>query len=324
MATARAKQISLQDTSIYHCVSRTVRRTFLCGKDKLTGISYEHRRGWVEDKLLFLGEVFAIDICAYVVMSNHTHIILNVDPELANTWSMHEVISRWHRLFKGTLLTQRYIKGETLPDYLLSAVEETASIYRQRLIDISWFMRILNESIARQANAEDHCTGRFWQGRFTSQALLDDAALLACMAYVDLNPIRAKMANTPEESIHTSVSKRIISAKANQQPAALLPFVGGHRQNMPKGIPFELIDYLSLVDVTGRCIREDKRGYIDDHTPEILTRLNICPDNWLSMTKKFTKIFHGAVGHEDVLNDYYHHLERKRRQNLSCCDKYLA
>lgn len=110
-------------------------------------------------------------------------------------------------------------------------------------------MRCLNESIARQANAEDNCTGRFWEGRFKSQALLDERALAACLAYVDLSPIRAK---TPEESDYTSIQQRIHTAISGQQTKSLLPLVGGERWDMPKGLPFQLDHYLELVDWSGR------------------------------------------------------------------------
>ena len=106
-----------------------------------------------------------------------------------------------------------------------------------------------------------------WEGRFKSQALLDEAALTACMAYVDLNPIRAKMANTPEDSDHASVQKRLTYAKDVKQAKKLLRFAGVPRQIMPKGLPFELKSYLELVELTGRVIREDKRGYIDNMKP---------------------------------------------------------
>jgi hypothetical protein len=148
------------------------------------------------------------------------------------------VIERWHQLFKGTLITQQYLRGDELIEPLQKMVEETAAVYRQRLMDISWFMRILNEDIARKANAEDNCTGRFWEGRFKSQALLDEATLASCMAYVDLNPVRAKIANTPEKSNYTSIQQRINAALQGEQPKPLLPFVGNPRQAMPKGLPF--------------------------------------------------------------------------------------
>ena len=324
MATARKQQISLIDTPYYHCISRCVRRAFLCGEDKVTGKSYEHRRGWVEDKLLALSQTFAIDVCAYAVMSNHTHIVLCVDVEQAKAWSTHEVISRWHQLFKGTLITQQYLRGDKLIKPLQQILEETAEVYRARLTDISWFMRILNESIAVQANKEDKCTGRFWEGRFKSQALLDEAAVIACMAYVDLNPIRANMASTPETSNHTSIQQRIRAAKKTKQPNLLYPFVGNPRQNSPKGLTFELKDYIELVDLTGRCIREGKCGYIDNNLPNILTRLNISTESWLVLTTQFRKVFHGAVGNAEALTEFCQHQHLKKRATISVCQKLFA
>ena len=216
--------------------------------------SFEHRRGWIEEKLHFLTTVFAIEMCAYAVMSNHYHVVLFVDEDKANQWSMNEVLERWHRLHKGTLLTQQYLNGDNLATPLVDMVNATAEIYRQRLIDVSWFMREINEKIARQANQEDGCKGRFWEGRFKSQALLDETALVACMAYVDLNPVRANIADTPESSNHTSVKLRCEQAKASEkthhkanktdnisnQPHTLMPFVGNPREDMPKGPLFEL------------------------------------------------------------------------------------
>ncbi len=218
MTTPRKQQISLADTPYYHCMTRCVRRAFLCGEDKHSGQSFEHRRGWIEDKLHFLTTVFAIEMCAYAVMSNHYHVVLFVDEDKAKQWSMNEVLERWHRLHKGTLLTQQYLNGDNLATPLVDMVNATAEIYRQRLIDVSWFMREINEKVARQANQEDECKGRFWEGRFKSQALLDETALVACMAYVDLNPVRANIADTPETSNHTSVKLRCEQAKASEKP----------------------------------------------------------------------------------------------------------
>ena len=219
MTRARSTLISPQDTPYYHCVSRCVRQSFLCGKNKFTGASYEHRRGWVEDRLHLLAEVFAIDVCAYAVMSNHTHVVVHINEDKAKSWSVTEVIQRWHRLYRGTLLSNQYVsphERENMPESMVVAVEEVAKIWRTRLSSISWFMRSLNEYIAREANKEDGCKGRFWEGRFKSQALLDEAALAACMVYVDLNPVRAKMATTPEQSDHTSIQYRINAARSGK------------------------------------------------------------------------------------------------------------
>ena len=155
MPRARNSLISLSDTPYYHCVSRCVRRAFLCGEDKLTSRSYEHRRQWVEDRIHYLTEVFSIDVCAYAVMSNHTHLVLHVDLEKIKVMSSEEVVTKWHKVFNGTLLTRQYLVKESreyMREAQLRTIEATIAIWRKRLCDISWFMRCLNEYIARQAN----------------------------------------------------------------------------------------------------------------------------------------------------------------------------
>ncbi|MGL4937056.1 transposase, partial [Shewanella sp.] len=283
MPRPRRTQISLEDTPYYHCCSRVVRRAFLCGDDAYSGKNYDHRRGWVESLLFELKAVFAIDVAAFAVMSNHLHLVLRVDIETANRWTDREVLEQWHKLFNGDALTQKFVKGELVEAHDVSRLKHSIALYRSRLCDISWFMRCLNEPIARQANQEDNCTGRFWEGRFKSQALLDEAAVLACMTYVDYSllkesPIRAQLADTPEQSDHTSIQLRIRAAVKGEQPSNLLPFIGNERDNPPNGIAFALTDYLQLVDDTGRIIRNDKRGYISESSAKILNRLNIPHD----------------------------------------------
>jgi REP element-mobilizing transposase RayT len=317
MPQPRKNQISLMDTPYYHCVSRCVRRSFLCGEDKFTGQSYEHRRGWVEERLLFLSSVFSIGICAYAVMCNHTHVVVCVDKDMADGWSTEEVVKRWHQMYQGTLLSQKYQRGDKLSKGECISLDETVTIYRQRLYDISWLMRNLNEYIAREANKEDGCTGRFWEGRFKSQALLDESAVLACMAYVDLHPIRAKMEVTLETSKHTSIQHRIQALIKGEQPKNLMPFVGNHRQDMPKGIAYSLIDYCELVDCTGRCIREDKAGYIEQQHSHILARLGLDSEQWLTLTTEFEQHFSTAVGSEHMLQQFKHHTHHQRIRGMA-------
>ena len=312
-------------------MGQALRRAFLCGEDSVSGNSFEHRRQWIEDKLHELAQVFALDLCAYAVMSNHYHVVLYVDKEEAEGWSFAEVIDRWHRLFTGNVFSQRHLRGDVLGKAELKVLDEKVVAWRKRLMDISWFMRVLNESIARQANAEDNCTGRFWERRFKSQALLDEAALIACSAYVDLNPIRAQIARTPEASEHTSIKQRIEkSASATtpnhpyQQPKTLLPFAGNPRAEMPKGLPFRLTDYLELVDWTGRIIREDKRGAIDGNLPPILERLNIEPQHWIYLTQNFESRFKVFVGAAYKLKQVCEDLGYLRTPGIRSCETYFS
>lgn len=298
MTVARNRLIDVHSTPYYHITCRCVRRAFLCGVDSYTGKDYEHRRSWIEEKLFELTSVFAIDAAAYAIMSNHYHLVLRVDSEQAQSWSTREVLERWTQLFNGSMVAQRYLAGAALGEAELEVLDELVEEYRQRLVSISWLMRILNESIARMANQEDNCKGKFFEGRFKSQALLDEAALLSCMTYVDLNPVRAKMASMPEASDYTSIQARI---RQNVEKA-LLPFIGNERQEQPKGIAFHLTDYLELVDWSGRAIRHNKRGSIPPSLPPILERLNLTEDDWLLQTQFFEKRFKRAAGHWYNLN----------------------
>jgi REP element-mobilizing transposase RayT len=189
---------------------RCVRRAFLCGDDYETGENFDHRKQWLVSRLRFLSYVYAIDICAYAVMSNHYHVILHVDKTCAESWSLDEVVERWLQLYKGDKLIQKWIAFRSeMSKAELQKAEEIIEQWRERLTSISWFMRGVNETIARMANEEDNCKGRFWEGRFKSQSLLDEQALLTCMAYVDLNPVRAGIANDLIDSDFTSIQQRI-------------------------------------------------------------------------------------------------------------------
>ena len=328
MPKSRKTQVSLEATPYYHCVSRCVRRAFLCGDDSVSKQNFDHRRAWIEARMGELAALFAINVCAYSVMSNHYHVVLHVDAEQAAQWDTPAVIERWSGLFSLPLLVQRFRDAEPLSQAEVDVVEDIVAEWRARLQDISWFMRCLNEPIARQANEEDGCTGRFWEGRFKSQALLDEKALAACLAYVDLNPVRAGMSETPEDSAYTSIKARIDHAKSATKPEAtqpetLLPFVGNPREPMPKGLPFPLADYLELVDWTGRILREDKKGAIPANTPPILQRLDIDPKYWLYMAQHFESRFRGLVGAAHKLKQVCQQLGYERTPNLSACRSHF-
>lgn len=336
MTRARSTLVSVADTPWYHVVSRCVRRAFLCGKDMQTGQCFEHRRGWIVERVKQLAGVFAIDVAAYAVMSNHYHLVLRIDAERARGWSRDEVLRRWTQLFGGPLAVQQQLagKGDELDAGTRHAIEVWAETYRGRLCDLSWFMRVLNETIARRANAEDEVTGRFWEGRFKSQALLDEQAVLAAMVYVDLNPIRARMADTPEVSEHTSVAERIAELNVRQRPHGepepiershvrvavdstthaatpivavkcesrlarlplqpLMPFDATAR--LRAAVPFAFDDYLLLVETTGRCVRPDKRGAIPPAAAALLVRLKIDPERFVDCAMTLMRRFGSAVG----------------------------
>lgn len=308
MTRARNNLIDLTSTPYYHVISRCVRRAFLCGRDKYTGKSFEHRRSWLVHRVKLLSSVFAIEIAAYAIMSNHYHLVLKVNKEQALNWTLDEVIDCWYRLYKTHPLVDSYRQGLEMSEAQVQVVHRLVNTWRQRLYDISWFMKNLNEYIARKANREDKCTGKFWEGRFKSQALLDETALLCCMAYVDLNPIRANISNSLKTSDFTSIQERIRQFHESQrntskqkkqsisipkQPAMLLSLSVNTEASF---LPFCLTDYLSLVNWSCKSIRAKKQRLTCCTESILLTKLSIEEDFWLDAINHFEQQYGNFAG----------------------------
>lgn len=274
MTQARATIFLAGQHGLYHCTNRCVRRAWLCGIDPDTQQNYEHRKARVEARIQQLGAIFAVGIYGYAVMSNHLHVVLSVEASVAEAWSKEEVIQRWLQLYPARTPAQMDEKRAGLlgnPDAIARC--------RNRLMDLSWFMRGLDEFVARQANAEDGKTGRFWQGRFKCQSLTDERALAAAMAYVDLNPIRAGIADKLEESEHTSVVLRLEALQRDPEQAEkpLQPIAG---IGVFQRLSMSNRQYIELVDFTGRQIRPAKPGSIAEHEPSALRRLGLDARYW--------------------------------------------
>ena len=274
----RAEQFEASEICIVHAVQRCVRRAFLAGVDSVTGKDFSFRKEWIRRRMEAIASVFGVDVLSYAVMSNHLHVILRNRPDVVADWTDEEVAIRWLKVFPGRRMEEHLAEPTQHEVDTLAKDQERITEIRLRLSDISWFMRSLAEPIARMANRQDECTGRFWEGRFKAQRIVDEAGLLACAMYVDLNPVRAAIAESPEASVHTSAYDRMEASRGKEINSAAFDLKPVPTEEAAKEIRETPVDELREKQTkkrrhpTGRRIRRD--GWLAPLTlhPEVLSK----------------------------------------------------
>ena len=315
MTVARSQLVDVSVTPWYHVISKTVRGAFLLRDGD------ENRKQWIEDRLKFLCEVYAVDVAGFAVLDNHLHVLVRLSPERLLELSDEEVVRRWGKLFpprgkdrKPLKVTQAWVRQKRTDAKFVAQT-------RERLADLGWFMKCLKEPLARIANHQEKQTGAFWQSRYKSIAILDEEALLATCAYIDLNPVAAGVAALPEESEHTSVKARVDhcreKGRIDDLQAARSGAVAGVRasRGMESGLwlcpvedrrasgikrpglleGFSLGSYLQLIDYTSRLIRKGK-ARVSDEVVSLLDRLGTSAEVWdANLKRMFAKNKHLGV-----------------------------
>ena len=317
MTMARRDLVDVQVTRYYHCISRCVRRAMLCGE------GYEHRKQWIEERLELLAAQFAVSVCGFAVMDNHLHVLVRLDPAQIAAWSAEEVVRRWIAVYPPRKVDLD--DPAVAQKWLRHAAKDTKQVerWRKRLGDLGWFMKSLKEPLSRLANKEDGCKGTFWESRYKSIAILDEEALLATCAYIDLNPVAAGVAATPETSKHTSLRQRVQHARASGKLESLKAAAAGsiagsraagrleeshwlcpledrrrkgsEREGMLEN--FSLGTYLLLVDFSSRLCREGK-ARVSPEVAGIFQRLGTSAEFW---SGQLTKLF----GRERLLGSHF-------------------
>jgi hypothetical protein len=350
---ARVEAFAPDEIATIHVMNRVVRRCFLMGIDELTGKNYDHRKTWVENELKRLAAGFGIDLLTFSILSNHFHLILRSRPDVVETWDDTEVARRWLLLCPVRKTADGRAAEPSEPE--LNSIRFDADklkAIRSRLSDISWWMRLLSQRIAQKANAEEKILGKFWQNRYRAVRLIDEESILACAAYVDLNPIRAALAQTIEDSQFTSAQLRLqvitgvtehaldsvtiestvqastpattefkapvdsflspIEIDELNDPLGPRPSLNNDRCSDKGFLPMPTAAYLELLDWTARLIVSGKRGATPEDAPPLLERLKIKPAVWYELVTQFGKLFSLVAGQPHRVDAYRSRFRKKR------------
>jgi REP element-mobilizing transposase RayT len=329
----RGEVIDPGEINIVHCINRTVRRCFLLGNDAFTGKNFDHRKVWIEELLVHFSAHFGIELIAYSILSNHYHLILRNRPDVVADWDDTEVARRWLMICPPARCKGKPAEPTEAELNAIRRCPRKLAAIRKRLSDISWWMRLLNQRIAQRANREEEESGRFWQDRYRAIRLLDEEALISCMAYVELNPLRAGLAERIEDSPHTSIQRRIEGARSQpprdsggRRDAFLAELTLGRADassDQPSGdngsrcsnrgvLPMSLESYLELLDWTARHVAPGKAGITPKKTPPVLQRIGLEPENWIELVECFDQSFYLIAGCPHRMEATRGHLTQRR------------
>jgi len=337
--SARQKRARRRRNRVHHCWNRCVRRAFLCGKDPLTDQDFSHRRDWILKREEQLARLFAIEVEFHAEMSNHLHVVLRTRPDIAERLSREEVARRW-------LTITRIAKcmSDGLPQPTTEKIEELIKDkkrikkMRRRLSKISWFMAILTENIARRANAEDSCSGKFWQSNYRHRECTDMNSILLCGIYVDLNPIKAGEATSPKTARYTSAYQRIQAQSqrknaknrsdgwlgelawkdetASDETTAFSSQSKRRASDMGL-IPISVEDYLKLLNWSAGQLRSGKRSTIPGDLESVLDHMSINEEAWIDTLEDYEDAFCHVVGSPEEIGQVAQRMGRRCLKGVS-------
>lgn len=315
----------------FHITDRCVRQDFLLGDGKTARKTEKSRRYVILKRLKTLASAYAIDILRFALMDNHMHVELRNRPDLVQQMSDLEVARRTLIIFPGYCQANADAKRKRMPKPTAEDIQKLAEDkqrireMRTNLSSVSSFMKSLKFYTSRYFNLVDGKRGAFWESRYNIKVLLDDLSILLCALYIDLNPIRAGMALTPETSIFTSAFYQILAArmlakspavKRARLPDSFLPPVkiSPHEADRLKSSlatrasDFGFTDmtsqeYLMLLDLMGRIVTKKHNGAIPNDLPPIFERMNLNWDNFVHLVNAYETLFCCYVGTKESLDN---------------------